>query len=34
MVAAIEDGYLQGLIAVEAFRAHTETERGTPRSSA
>src|SRR5258707_13889348 len=30
MVAAIEDGYLQGLIADEAFRTHQEVEAGTP----
>ncbi len=29
MVKAIEDGYLQGLIADEAYRQHTETEAGT-----
>jgi len=29
MVRAIEDGYLQGLIADEAFKAHQETEQGT-----
>jgi methylmalonyl-CoA mutase, N-terminal domain len=28
MVAAIEDGYLQGLIADEAYRTHQETEQG------
>jgi methylmalonyl-CoA mutase N-terminal domain/subunit len=29
MVRAIEDGYLQGLIADEAFREHQRTEDGT-----
>ncbi len=29
MVKAIEDGYLQGLIADEAFRTHQEIEQGT-----
>ena len=29
MVRAIEDGYLQGLIADEAYRAHQEIEAGT-----
>jgi len=29
MVKAIEDGYLQGQIADEAFRTHQETEQGT-----
>jgi methylmalonyl-CoA mutase N-terminal domain/subunit len=29
MVRAIEDGYLQGLIADEAFRVHQEIENGT-----
>src|SRR5260370_29833345 len=30
MVQAIEDGYLQGLIADEAYRTHQEGEAGTP----
>jgi methylmalonyl-CoA mutase, N-terminal domain len=29
MVRAIEDGYLQGLIADEAYRAHRDVEDGT-----
>ena len=29
MVSAIEDGYLQGLIADEAFRIHQDIEAGT-----
>src|SRR5258708_27497442 len=29
MVQAIEDGYLQGLIADEAYRTHQEVEAGT-----
>jgi methylmalonyl-CoA mutase N-terminal domain/subunit len=29
MVSAIEDGYLQGLIADEAFRVHQDIEGGT-----
>lgn len=34
MVSAIEDGYLQGLIADEAFRLHQDIEAGTRPSSA
>ena len=34
MVRAIEDGYLQGLIADEAFKIHQEIESGSARSSA
>src|SRR5262249_33613748 len=30
MVHAIEDGYLQGLIADEAFKMHQDVEAGTP----
>jgi methylmalonyl-CoA mutase, N-terminal domain len=29
MVRAIEDGYLQGLIADEAYQTHRQTEQGT-----